>query len=83
MRAMEDELRTTDAGEFMRPQQTEALDSDDDSAENGDEFDDVENFAPVKVDGEAVRDLLKAYKLEGGQGPATTLLRSAGLQPNK
>lgn len=81
MRAMENELRNTHAGEFMRPQQAEDVDSDDDSAEN--EFDDVESFAPVKVDGEAVRDLLKAYKLEGGQGPATTLLRSAGLQPKK
>lgn len=42
MRAMEDELRTTKLGESMRPRNP----SED---EGEDEFDDVEDFAPVKV----------------------------------
>lgn len=77
MRAMENELRTTTLAEDLRPEGTQSSDEDDH------EFDDVEDFAPVKVDSKAVQQLVKAYKQEKSSvaGPATTLIASLGMKP--
>ncbi|XP_071534112.1 protein ecdysoneless homolog isoform X2 [Panulirus ornatus] len=74
MREMEKELASTNIGDTLT---TTHNDSDGD-----DEFDDVESFAPVKVDMQAVQDLVKTYAAQNGMpGPASSLLGSMGMKP--
>ncbi|KAF2348399.1 Ecd family [Trinorchestia longiramus] len=77
MRSMEEELRSTTLADTLRPPNDGPLDSDDD------EFDDVEDFAPVKVDRQTVEQLVKCYASEQGRpGPASTLFNFIGVKPN-
>lgn len=72
MKEMERELAATNLGN------TFASNEDD----GDDEFDDVENFEPVKVDMRAVQDLVKTYTAQNGMpGPASSLLGSVGMKP--
>ncbi|KAK7013624.1 hypothetical protein SK128_026431 [Halocaridina rubra] len=74
MREMERELAATNLGKSY-PNPNEDEDGDD-------EFDDVENFEPVKVDMKAVQDLVKTYTAQNGMpGPASSLLGSLGIKP--
>ena len=41
----------------------------------------MEQFRGVPVDAENVRELVEAFHLEGGGGPATSLLCGMGLRP--
>lgn len=74
MKEMERELAATNLGSTFASQ--------DDNEDGDDEFDDVENFEPVKVDIRAVQDLVKTYTAQNGvPGPASSLLGSMGLKP--
>ncbi|XP_076065760.1 ecdysoneless cell cycle regulator isoform X2 [Oratosquilla oratoria] len=73
MKEIEKELASTTVGETL------AKDSDDED----DEFGDVEDFEPVKVDMRAVQDLVKTYTEQRGlPGPASSLLGSLNLPNN-
>lgn len=77
MRGMEEELRQTNISDSLRPRRVS-------SSSSADEFDDVEDFAPVKVDRQTVEQLVKCYASEkGGQpGPASTLFGFIGKKPS-
>lgn len=76
MKEMERELATTNLRDTFA---SSCNDSDGD-----DEFDDVEDFSPVKVDMKAVQDLVKTYTAQNGMpGPASSLLGSVGIKPKK
>ena len=71
MKEMEEELAGTKIADTLAPPVTEE-----------DEFDDVEDFCPVKVDLRAVQDLVKTYTAQNGlPGPASSLLASVGMKP--
>lgn len=71
MKEMEEELAGTKIADTLAP-----------TAAEEDEFDDVEDFCPVKVDLQAVQDLVKTYTAQNGlPGPASTLLASVGMKP--
>ncbi|XP_018028226.1 protein ecdysoneless homolog isoform X1 [Hyalella azteca] len=76
MRGVEEELRSTTIADTLRPRHSSSTDDD--------EFDDVEDFAPVKVDRQTVEQLVKCYASEKGQqpGPASTLFNFIGAKPN-
>lgn len=78
LREMERELAATTLGDSLASQHN----GNDDEAD--DEFDDVEDFEPVKVDMQAVQDLVKTYTAQNGlPGPASSLLGSVGIKPEK
>ncbi|KAK8378482.1 hypothetical protein O3P69_011179 [Scylla paramamosain] len=71
IKEMEEELAGTKIADTLAP-----------TAAEEDEFDDVEDFCPVKVDLQAVQDLVKTYTAQNGlPGPASTLLTSVGMKP--
>lgn len=46
-----------------------------------DDFDDIEDFQPVDIDANAVKNMMESYKAQLGKaGPASTLLGSLGLR---
>ncbi|CAL4070254.1 unnamed protein product, partial [Meganyctiphanes norvegica] len=72
MKEMERELQATTIADNLASQDSDA----------DDEFDDVEDFKPVKVDMKAVQDLVKSYSAQNGTpGPASSLLNSMGIKP--
>lgn len=72
MKEMEEELAGTKIADTLAPT----------TGSDEDEFDDVEDFCPVKVDLKAVQDLVKTYSAQNGlPGPASTLLASVGMKP--
>ncbi|KAK3856263.1 hypothetical protein Pcinc_037405 [Petrolisthes cinctipes] len=75
MQEMERELANTKLSDtLVRPPSA--------TEEAEDEFNDVEDFAPVKVDMRAVQDLVKTYTAQNGlPGPASSLLGSMGIKP--
>ncbi|KAG7178032.1 ecdysoneless-like [Homarus americanus] len=81
----------TQMKEYMRDMERElvtnlgdSLISNHNGSDGDDEFDDVEDFAPVKVDMQAVQDLVKTYTAQNGlPGPASSLLGSMGMKPKK
>ncbi|XP_069980538.1 protein ecdysoneless homolog isoform X1 [Penaeus vannamei] len=78
LREMERELAATTLRDSLASQHN----GNDDEAD--DEFDDVEDFEPVKVDMQAVQDLVKTYTAQNGlPGPASSLLGSMGIKPEK
>lgn len=78
LREMERELAATNLRGSLASQHN----GNDDEAD--DEFDDVEDFEPVKVDMQAVQDLVKTYTAQNGMpGPASSLLGSMGIKPEK
>ncbi|XP_037784120.1 protein ecdysoneless homolog [Penaeus monodon] len=78
LREMERELAATTLRDSLASQPY----GNDDEAD--DEFDDVEDFEPVKVDMQAVQDLVKTYTAQNGlPGPASSLLGSVGIKPEK
>lgn len=77
MREMERQLADTHIADTLTNNNHTGSDGDD-------EFDDVEDFAPVKVDMQAVQDLVKTYTAQNGMpGPASSLLGSLGMKPKK
>lgn len=76
MREMERELAATNLADTITSNHNES--------DGDDEFDDVEDFSPVKVDMKAVQDLVKTYTAQNGMpGPASSLLGSMGIKPKK
>lgn len=75
MQEMERELANTKLSDtLVRPASA--------AEEAEDEFNDVEDFSPVKVDMQAVQDLVKTYTAQNGlPGPASSLLGSMGIKP--
>lgn len=47
---------------------------------NGDGFDDIENFRPVDIDVNALKNMLESYKSQLGEaGPSTNMLGPMGI----
>lgn len=74
MKQMEEELAGTKIADAVAPAAN--------TSSSEDEFGDVEDFCPVKVDLKAVQDLVKTYSAQNGvPGPASSLLGSVGMKP--
>lgn len=79
MRQMEKELATTKIADTLTPAPPAPASA---PTSSDDEFGDVEDFCPVKVDLKAVQDLVKTYSAQNGlPGPASSLLGSVGMKP--
>lgn len=69
MKQMDRELAQTTIGKSFEKKSTEKS--------NDDGFDDIEDFQPVDVDMNAVKNMMESYKLQGASaGPTTNLLTS-------
>lgn len=68
MRAMDKELSTTEMGQSFEKAESE-------------NFDDAEDFTPVDVDVNALKNILKSYNLQMGEaGPSSNLLGPMGIK---
>lgn len=69
MEQMDKELAATTIGKSFEKKGTD------------DSFDDIENFEPVDIDVNALKNIAQSYQSQfGGPGPATSLLGSMGIQ---
>ena len=70
MRAMDKELSTSEIGQSFEKTESES-------------FVDVEDFTPVDVNVNALKNILKSYHLQMGEaGPSSNLLGSMGIKLN-
>ncbi|GLH15521.1 Protein ecdysoneless [Gryllus bimaculatus] len=77
MDQMDRELASTTIGQSFEKSEKE----DKMKGETDDSFDDAENFKPVNIDMNAMKNILASYKAQmGGAGPSTNLLGPMGVR---
>ncbi|KAJ1529564.1 hypothetical protein ONE63_006336 [Megalurothrips usitatus] len=83
MDQMDHELANTTLAQSFEKKVKPGTSQDDDDDED-DTFDDVENFQPVDIDMNALKNILESYQAQlGGAGPASNLLGPMGVHLEK
>lgn len=80
MEVMDKELKATTVGKSFEEKKKKDQDSSEPQTKDEGEFDDIEEFKPVDIEMNTLKNMLESYQSQlGGPGPTSNLLNSMGI----